>query len=57
MLLEITITDEGGVRISGERKDLKSLALHLLNATHEGHACPTFVADRAVTSIEITRVD
>lgn len=56
-MLEITITDEGGVRISGERKDLKSLALHLLNATHEGHACPTFVADRAVTSIEITRVD
>lgn len=48
---------DGGLLVSGTTQDLKSLALHLLNAVHEGHANPTFVADRGVTSILIQRTD
>ena len=53
--MSIEISADGGVRIEGQERELRDLASHLLRAAVCGRAEPSFISDRAVTSIEIVR--
>jgi hypothetical protein len=54
-MLSIEIQPDGGVRITGSQRDLTELSTWLRLAVRDGSARATFVADRALTAIDVTR--